>query len=244
MIQNIRVAYAVLLIATAVGCSRRPPASASGPEAACFETPAWRIWGELCARTDGGGDALLLKLVPDKLALEERRRLWGRPKAGEDPNAVYRYRPGQKEIAVTDPGAWDRADGPIVDGPAQDTLTGRIPFEIGRDADYRLRFKDSIRPTAGQGVEFIGASPKLDVAAVLSSEIAPTHDFPFGGGVGSGQRYHQLFRVQDGIAIGEATRVPVNVENRQISGTWSGDGRYVVYFDILHTRVCVIPGPP
>lgn len=243
--RHLRAPGTALLIATAFCCSGHPPAPPSGPEAACFETPAWRILGELSARTTGGGgDTLLLKLVPDKLALEQRRKVGGPPSAGEDPNAIYRYKPGARALEVTDQGEWDRADGPIVGHLEQVGFTGRIPFKFGGPSDYSLRFKDRVLPIAGKGVEFVGASPKLDVAAVLSSEVAPTNDMLFGGGVGSGQRYNQFFRVQDGIEIGQATRVPVNVEKVQISGAWSGDGRYLAYFDISQSRLCVIPGPP
>ena len=223
-------------IAIVVWLGNRAPV---GPEIVCAETPRWRAPGALQMRSeDAGSEVLLFRFVPRP---NDQRDVPVEP--DQDFNAIYRHRPNHRELELVDWRAWDGAVGDVSECPLR-PLQSSLHLRDGFGGDFLLRFDGRVIPTAGKGVVVAAVAPNSELAAVVSSEIPQTpgmvfHDRP------SGQFYHQFFRTQDGLQIGETLRLPrlSRGRNQPLETCWTTDSRYLVYSNESHSRLCVVGTP-
>lgn len=234
---------ATITLAALAGCARDAATPAPTSEAVCFDTNAWRVGGTLLARTEReSGDTVLIKILPNEDDAAYRRATPTDPSITFDPGVVYRYRSGHSGPDILGDDDWNKATGAVGIYFDQRIRLQAFPFEAEPYYEPRLRFRGRLVPTAGEGVVVIQPAPRKDIVAVLSSEF-PRHPGPILSSGGKGRHYHQIFEVEDASPVGEPVLLSLSSEEIQLEACWTGDERFVLYYDVNHCRVCVVPGP-
>lgn len=186
-------------------------------DAHLFDTPAWRMIGHLEIRS---GDVLLLRL--------------------SDRSPVYSYAPLKKQLALAPVSTWKKMPGLVADCELQ-----LPPFEgdllLGSNNDA-LFFKGHTVPTAGRTLLEARLSPGKDMVAVVSTTGSKAGSIlPFlGAGGASGVHYHEVFKTRDGVRVGNPVRLPIGSAEVAITSCWSADGKYVIYHDIVFSRLVIV----
>jgi hypothetical protein len=185
-----------------------------------FKTRMWQRRGSLTLRreADGGGSLLLRHSERD---------------------AVYKYDPAGRSLALADEKEWRDAKGEVAECDKQFHPS---PFVLEIDPKtHRLSAGGREVRTAGHAVLDMRISPSRKRVAVVSAEgrgsgsVFPT----LGGGGGTGRHYHQVFSLPDVKTGGEPVRLPLGGEHELITPCWSADDRFVVYTDTLFFSLTV-----
>lgn len=184
-------------------------------------------------------DTMALNNLYDTLVLRVERdnseALLLKLQAGD---AVYRYDPRAQVLSLVSIEDWKNAQGSIVECEKQIQ-----PSEYFIDESHHLWFGKKPIKVNGNTVLKVLASPSGKLLAVLSADGEWKSTIPFvGGGVPSGQHYHQILSVDEGEALGKPVRLPLGNRNGRRIGAvcWSADDRYVVYADFLFSRVSIV----
>ena len=206
-------------------------AQPSTPDAVpLLNTPAWQgaapKYGEqlLLRRDPASGNSLLLKHSSHE--------------------GAYRYDARARTLSAVTEQAWLRAGGSIAEcgkqmPPAPQTL------QIDPKS-HRLIAGTREIATAGRTAIVLTESPSHRYAAVLSADgPAPASLLPpLGAGVPTGQRFHQMFSLPDGRAIGNPIRIPVRRPDVVLAACWAMEENAVVYHDILFGHLSVVEVTP
>ena len=202
-------------------------AQPSTPDAApLLNTPAWQ------GAAPKYGDQLLLRRDPasgNSLLLKHSAH-----------DGAYRYDARARSLSTVTEQAWLRAGGSIAECGRQ---MPPAPQVLAIDPkSHRLVAGTREIATTGRTVIVLTESPNHHYAAVLSADgPAPASLLPpLGAGVPTGQRFHQLFSLPDGHAIGNPMRIPVRRPDAVLAACWAVEENAVVYHDILFANLSVV----
>lgn len=206
-----------------IGMIKWMPATANLPrgDVPLFQVRAWETPGELLLHREGeerGG--LLLK------------------HSERDP--VYRYDPATRSLSLAARASWERSNEQVAECALQvSPLPPGLRIEPKSD---RLLTGEREIATAGRTTLALHPSPSGKWAAVVSAESGRSGSLlPFlGRGGASGQHYHQILSLSEGVLVGKPVRLPLGGENEVLRQCWSPDERYVVYADVLFFHLSVV----
>ena len=152
---------------------------------------------------------------------------------------VYRFNPADKQLRFVDVGAWNNAEGEIVDCNFQGVKEpwgikiygGRLSIN-GKEVDGII----------GKVHLYYRYTSKGDKFAVLSANGKKAFSLmPFlGGGGASGTHYSQVFSYPGLVPIGSAVELPFTTEKITFGSCWSSDERFIVYSDALNSELSIV----
>jgi hypothetical protein len=213
-----------------------------------FELPqSWDYGTLLIRRGSPESRDLLFRRLKDSELSRYRDNLL--PPAVEAEKEIIKFRVVQHDIVSVEPSEWDNASSLITACWAH-TAVGTRQLKMVR---YKLEFDGTRVRTAGKSVlqravlaDENSLTPKGDFLAVLSASGSPRKPIiPFlGGDKIAGTRYHEVFRLSDGVAMGDPVILQgADTANNMIDPCWSPDEDFVIYTDSFWT-LWIVPFPP